>query len=917
MEGVQSYYAALADIGSLVAHAPDLADLYQRACELVAQHTVSSAVYIGTVDRDAGHAARVVGVAGPAGDHLAALEPSRDGGPAGGNGMFGLVYRQGASLVSNDCLNDPRFHHLRGAFARWEIRAAVGTPIIIDSECRAILVVATGRSGHYQAPLVRLLERIGEVLAVGVDRAEGRVRSARYQKLYSVQARVNAVVARYPEPQELYEETCRIVSDTADRLLAYIAVAEPEFQRLRIVACAGKALDDGLAQALTATPLPIRSEDSVGQGIAVSTFLARRTVLWPEVMAEAGTSPSADVCRRTRTRSALGIPVLLDADCVAVAVFAAPDPDYFDDVLIRTGEQIASSLGIALKAHEQRRALQAMALTDALTGLPNRTLYFDRLQTAMARVDREGGRVALALIDLDNFKEVNTRFGHSAGDALIREIAARLATSLRRSDTLARLGGDEFVALLPMQRPSASLDGALSRLLDSLVAPFQVSGEQVAVRASIGVAIYPDDAPGAEDLLRRADLAMFRVKSAGGNGWGPFERAIEEQLWRQHQLKAQFVDALGREEIVFHYQPIVELRSGRVVGAEALVRWDDPERGLLAPGEWITGVENDPQLIARLGRRALATAMLQLRAWHGRGERLSLSVNVGVRHLLSGEFLTDLEDALANAPRLAPYLVLEVTETALIDDFRKVARILSECRGLGVRVALDDFGTGQASLTYLLELPADRLKIDHSFVLRMLSDFRAFGIVAAAAQGTRMLGMNAVAEGVETEEHGLRLLQMGCRYAQGFAIARPMPAATFARWRTGWEPPPTWRKPPERPLTQEYIQLLASLVLHRARHWAMLGTVREIREPRRALSPEVWNSYCPLMLESRHAGADLRGAGLSGLHRQLHRLERLCRNQIDGPGELSRRLLTRARQTLQQYEFGVDKLLSGQHRGSG
>jgi len=919
MQRVQAHYAALGDIGGLVARSPDIPDLLQAACELVVERTGSTATYIATITEEAGDPAVTLGaVAGPSGDYVRALELSLRADRPGGNGMVGRVYRAGSALVSNDCLNDSRFSHMVEALAAREIRAAVGIPVLVGARCRGVLVVAAGQPGYYDSTLRHLLQRIAEILATGIDRAEERARSTRYQTLYRIQSEVNALIARGPEPQNLYDETCRIVAAASDELRAYMALADPGAEVLRFVSCAGTGLDQELARAMMDTPVSTRGDVPAGRGIAGTTYRARRLVVWRDVTPEGETILRSRLRRQTGTRSLMGIPVFLHGTCCAVLVLASSTPRYFDEGLIEVSKQLASSLNVALSAHEKRQALRAMALTDSLTGLPNRTLFADRLRMATARADRNGGQLAIALIDLDNLKEVNTRLGHSVGDQLIRAVAGRIESALRRSDTVARFGGDEFAAILYVRSASTALEVLLSRILETVAIPLEVDAEHVTVRASIGVALYPRDGTAGEDLLRRADLAMSRVKGQGGNSWSVFEQCLERQVWNQHRLKARFSEALERGEIRFHYQPIIELLPGRVVGAEALARWHDPERGVLPPGEWIGVVENNARLVTELGRHALHSAMHQLQAWHEQDRGLSLSVNIGARHLLASGFLGDLEDALAIAPELAPRLVLEVTETALIDDFAKVARVLAECRRLGARVALDDFGTGQASLTYLLELPANRLKIDHSFVLRMLSDFRAFGIVAGAVQGTQMLGMNAVAEGVETEEHGLRLLQLGCRYAQGFAIAPAMPAEAFDAWCAKWTPPESWRRGVATPLGQEHVQLLASLVLHRTRHWAVLGEMREVGEDHRSLSPETWSSYCPVRVEARAARSRLRESGLTQLHRELHRLERSCFERLGESGRVPSDLLRRARHVLREYEFGVDALLTcrqgGRHR---
>ncbi|HYW91386.1 MAG TPA: EAL domain-containing protein [Gammaproteobacteria bacterium] len=888
---------------------PGSISLLQQACELIVRHTGSTATYIATIEDTPTPRAHLAAVAGPSGAYAQALPVATSADEPGGNGLVGRVYRERAPLVSNDCLNDPRFAHMADALSGWNVLAAAGVPLFIDAQVRAVLVVGSDETEHYTRDLVPLLERIAEVLATGMDRAEEKVRRRRYQALYTVQSEVNALIARGPEPSDLFEQTCRIIAGASSALHAYVALFEPDPGDLRIVACAREHLDPELRRALMAIRFSTRADGPAGHGVASTAFREGHTVVAQDIDVSGNHSMRPGLLSRAGTRSLMGIPILVEGKPAATLILGSPERHFFDPALVEVGEQVGASLGVALQAHAQRESLRTMALTDALTGLPNRTLYEDRLRMAMAQTDRTGGQVALALIDLDNLKEVNARLGHAVGDAVIKDVARRLTQCLRRGDTLARLGGDEFVAVLRMNHTKPTMDGVLSRMLATAAEPQEHGPERVSVSASIGVALYPRDGQQPEELLRRADLALSRVKSEGGDSWGVFEQSLEEQLWRRHRLRERFPQALAQGEIVFHYQPIVELKSGRVAGAEALARWQDPERGLLAPDEWIALVEDSPALIRALGRHALHSAMNQLQVWGQAGRNLSLSVNIGVRHLLCPEFCDDVEEAVAIAPALAPNLVLEVTERALIDDFGKVATVLSACDQLGLKIALDDFGTGQASLTYLLELPADQLKIDHSFVLGMLTDFRAFGIVASAAQGTRMLGMRAVGEGAESEEHGLRLLQLGCRYAQGFGIARPMPPEAFESWLRAWTPPESWTADAGRPLTRGFIPVLGSLILHRGRCATVLGERRRGGVDR-TVSPEVWSAYCPINLEAREADRALHDYGLSDAHREIHRLERACFARLAESGDLPQSLSGKLQRALGRYETGVDEVLS-------
>lgn len=909
MAGIGAFCAALAEISGLVASAQALPDLLKQACERVVQHTGSTATYIVTIDDESDSIPRIEAIAGPASQYIKSIDVSVDASQPGGNGVFGLVYRARKSMVSQNIPNDARFSPVYRTLAPWNVRSAAGVPLVIGGRCRGALVVATDRSNHYNDILVSLLERIAETLSMAIDRAETKERSERYQTLYTALFNVNELIARRPEPQCLYEQTVQIIARVSSKMRAYVVEVESTKEALHVAACAGDGLDEETIEAMLNASFSTNPEDPTSQGIGGTSYRAAHTVVWQDVQPESETPLRTRLRRRTCTRSLMGIPILLDGEHKAILVLAATEPNYFVGDLLPLSERLGESLGLALRAHEQTESLRRQALMDDLTGLPNRALHRDRLGMAIAHAKRYGGQVAVVVIDLDDFSMLNSRLGHSAGDDALKLLAARVAKCVRKADTVARLGGDVLAAILPTDNAASHIDRTLRRMRSAINEPVRLGAERVTLCASLGIAIYPRDGASPEDLIRRADLAMYRAKRSGGDQWRFFEQALEERLLQRHRLGERFEAALECGEIVFHFQPNLDLRECQVVGAEALVRWNDPDRGLLPPGEWIDDIEGDSRLISILGRYALASAMRQLRIWHANGKAFSVSVNIGVRHLLSSEFINDLRRALRLAPELASYLILELTETALIEDFQAVAKVLTQVRTLGVKIALDDFGTGQASLTYLLKLPTDRIKIDVSFVAKMLSCVRAFGIVTAAAQGTWLLGMSAVAEGVETEEHGVRLKQMGCRYAQGFAIARPMPIEVFDQWLMSWRPPASWQKRYERPLPQPYTQLLASLILHRARHKKFIHRIRT-DDAETALPAEVKrSSYCPFQVLENQSYECVIDIGLSKIHRQLHQLESTCVNQLTKSHSVSENLLKRTHLTLKKYEYGINSVL--------
>jgi diguanylate cyclase (GGDEF)-like protein len=422
------------------------------------------------------------------------------------------------------------------------------------------------------------------------------------------------------------------------------------------------------------------------------------------------------------------------------------------------------------------RDLRHQALHDSLTGLPNRASLYARTERAVGR----GGMTALLLVDLDRFKEVNDTLGHDAGDELLREVARRLAATLRRHDVLARLGGDEFAVLLP-DLPYRGVAAELgARLLGALRRPFTVGGVPVELGASIGVALSPEHGTDVGTLVRRADVAMYEAK-AGGTGLVTYDRERDPYSPDRLALLAQLRGGLERNELVLHYQPKVAVEGGELAGVEALVRWQHPERGLLGPHEFVPLAERTG-MIAELTRWVIGAALAQSARWRAAGLDVPVAVNLAAANVLDAELPGWLAHALARSGVPGDRLECEISEHTVMTDQVRALEVLADLRGLGVRLSLDDFGTGQSSLAYLKRLPLDEVKIDRSFVMGMGEDDDDAAIVRSTIDLARNLGLRVVAEGVETEAVLRELGRLRCDVAQGYHLARPLPAAELEAW---------------------------------------------------------------------------------------------------------------------------------------
>ncbi|MBK1618876.1 hypothetical protein CKO42_10615 [Lamprobacter modestohalophilus] len=497
---------------------------------------------------------------------------------------------------------------------------------------------------------------------------------------------------------------------------------------------------------------------------------------------------------------------------------------------------------------DQQHRLEHLAHHDALTQLPNRVLFADRLEQAMAQVQRTGGLLAVCYLDLDDFKVVNDSLGHRAGDRLLIEVARRLRGIVRGLDTVARLGGDEFALVLNEVQDAEGCRMSLARLLEGLTKSFALGGGPLLqVSASIGAAVYNGGSTTADELVRRADQAMYRAKELGRNRFHLFEPGRALPLVDRENTLTRIERALADGEFVLYYQPKVDLRCGQVVAAEALIRWLHPRRGLVSPGEFLPVVEGT-EFVGQLGDWVLDTALGQLAIWRAAGLELSVSVNISPSHLQAEGFAERLGEHLTTHERVPPScLELEVLESTALEDIGFVSSVITDCRAYGVRFALDDFGTGFSSLAYLKGVPADVLKIDQSFVRDMLLDADDLALVEAIIGLGRTFRKQVIAEGVETDDQCLVLLRAGCDQVQGFGIARPMPAEELPGWVQSFIPDPRWQAESADVWPLHHLPLLAADVQHR-RWVAQVDAYLEDADPR-AVPPFAQSSdQCPFGL---------------------------------------------------------------------
>ena len=455
--------------------------------------------------------------------------------------------------------------------------------------------------------------------------------------------------------------------------------------------------------------------------------------------------------------------------------------EWYHSALLDDAGQIVSILSFVQDVSSRIQAeerLQYLATRDALTGLPNRLLLHERLTQAIAQAKRSGRRVGVLFIDLDRFKNVNDTLGHRIGDELLKRVTAALSGALRETDLLARLGGDEFMVIVEDFDDRAVLGRIAQKLLDAIAQPFAIEGHSIFVTSSIGIAVYPDDSDDPEELLKHADVAMYKSKDLGRNTYQYIDENLAEHRLRQHTLETALRTALSEDVLRLHYQPVVKVEDRSIVGAEALLRWNDPEHGNVPPQVFIPLAE-ESGLIHALGDWVLRSAARQCVAWRKSGLKLTVSVNLSARQFYRDDLAQRISEIVKAEECDPSWIELEVTETSLLHDLDAIRKVLHQLRDQGFTVAIDDFGTGYSSLTHLKHFPIDTLKIDISFIADLESDPQDAAITEAIIGLARGLGLKVVAEGVGTREQLEFLDVRGCDCFQGFWASKPLPADSF------------------------------------------------------------------------------------------------------------------------------------------
>lgn len=683
--------------------------------------------------------------------------------------------------------------------AKAGLHGGVAFPIAIEGEIKGIMVFFAFDVREPDPELLDMFGAIGSQIGQFLERQAQREQIVRLNRIYAVLSESNSIIIRQHDRMELFNGVCRIAVEHGNFGISWIGLFDPASLDVTPVAWAGFSAEDFVIVGLKATA---RGDVPEGQGAVGCAVREKRVVFSNDIAAEPGVGGKRrQEAIRRGYRSLIVLPLMVEGAVFGTLALFAKEPDFFTTEEVKLLTELAGDVSFALEYIGKKEQLEHLANYDVLTGIANRNLLNDRLTQAVAQARRYGNGLAVAFLGLDNFKLINDGLGHKAGDELLKIVASRLASYVRDSDTVARVGGDEFVLILPGQTGIASasrvvqrISNAMStdsqimevlqRILDTVSEPMILEDRELCLTCSIGVSLYPQNGEDAEALLKNADAALSRAKQLGRKNFHFYTAEINAQVAKRLSLHSSLRRALERDEFALHYQPKINSKTGEISGVEALLRWNNPESGMVLPDEFIPVLE-ETGLIVDVGRWVMEKAVVEYDQWLAISARPPrIAVNVSQLQLAQKEFPAVVEEVLKKSARGLVGLDIEITESLIMQDIEANIQKLKAIREMGVNIAVDDFGTGYSSLSYLAKLPVNTLKIDRAFIHDMKISPDGLTIVTAIISLAKSLKLKVVAEGVETEAQLKTLRRLKCDEIQGYLISPPLSRERFKEW---WE----------------------------------------------------------------------------------------------------------------------------------
>jgi len=721
-----------------------------------------------------------------------------------GRGFAGRVWSTREPLWTPDLHADQSYPRARHAVEAG-LRMAVAVPVIARGELVGVMDFFA-RDVRESAPEhLALLKMLGSQVAQFMDRQAQQAQIARLDRIYRVLSGINAAIVHAQDRNHLFRMACHIAVEQGNFGIAWIGRFDPVTMDVTPAAWAGFSADEFV---IVGSKASARNDIPKGQGALGQAVREKKPVYCNDITLQTGVGGKRrEEAIRRGYRSLMVLPLLEDDEVSATLALFAREPDFFNEQEVRLLSQLANNVSFALKYMAKKDRLGRMVNRDSLTGLPNREVFTDLLERALAQARRRADVVAVAVVDLDNFKLINDGLGHAAGDEFLRTAAARIVACVREGDTVARLGADQFALILSVRATAApfhvrsessavhgdsQLIAVLQGILQAVVEPVLFSEQELQLTCSIGVSLYPRDGDDADKLLRNAGAALSYAKELGRNKFHFYTAEINAEVTDRLSLHLALRRAADHGEFVLYYQPLIDLSSGRLSGVEALMRWNKSESEVVLPGDFVPVLE-ETGLIIDTGRWALETAMHdynQWREWHDCPP--PVAVNVSQLQLAQVQFADLLRTIIKeNRSSAEAGLEIEITETLLMEDIEGTLPKLHEVRSMGIGISVDDFGTGYSSLSYLARLPVNKLKIDRTFIRDMETSPEGLTIVTTIISLAHSLGLKVVAEGVETKRQIATLRMFKCDEIQGYAVSPPLPKSEFEKWWARYIPPTT------------------------------------------------------------------------------------------------------------------------------
>jgi diguanylate cyclase (GGDEF)-like protein len=780
--------AALSATNEAIVRATSRPELFDLVCEAAASGGRFTMTSIALSKPDSEYL-DVVAAAGPTALSARLATISVDEMRPEGRGLCGQAVRSRRACIMNDYLGDPNaeaFHHR----ARIDgTNSGASFPLLVRGAVVGVMSFMALEKGTFTPEFVDLLQRLVDNVAFALenfdqadDKARTEVQKERLTRMLAALSSTNEAIIRATSRAELFDLVCEAAAKGGKFTSTSIMLMKPDDDYLDVVAAAGPTAVSARQVRVSASVM--RPE---GHGLSGKAIRSRQACIINDYLADASVKAFHDRARNDGCNSGGAFPLFVQGRVVGVMVYISLEKETFTPEFAELLQRLVDNVSFALenfdRVDEKARAderIEYLASHDSLTSLPNREMFNGMLRRAIDAAARYKRQFALLFIDLDRFKVINDSLGHDAGDMLLVEIGGRLRRALRSSDVVARLGGDEFVVILEETAERDQVERIAGNLLSMLSQPLQLSGHECHTTASIGIAMYPSDGADIQTLTKNADMAMYLAKEDGKNGFRFFSREVKTQSIERLTMETALRRALERDQFTLHYQPKIDIASGQITGVEALLRWNHPDLGTVAPGQFIPLAE-ETGLIVPIGRWVLKEACAQNMAWQRRGLRpVTMAVNLSPRQFADVHLLQDIDEALVASGMSPVLLQLEVTESMVMRNVSRAIKVLDAIQSRGIRLAIDDFGTGYSSMSLMKQFPIDTIKIDRSFVRDLPVDSEDQAIAQAIISMGKALGMTVIAEGVETAEQEAFLRSHACDEMQGFLFSRPLPARQMA-----------------------------------------------------------------------------------------------------------------------------------------